>query len=103
MVRMTRTELLRELALKKKMEEKPEIYSKENGSIDSYRYRDKRGKYQRRRASCSASRSPKRTSSIARAEERLKVIEKISKYREDKIKKEFYRLEEELRQEQERV
>ena len=41
MVRMTRTEYLRELALKKRMEEKPEIYSKEQGSLDSYRYRDK--------------------------------------------------------------
>ena len=36
------------------------------------------------------------------AEHRLRMIEKISKYREDKIKKEFIKLEEDLRMEDER-
>lgn len=34
---------------------------------------------------------------INKAEHRLRVIEKISKYREEKIKREFLKLEEELR------
>ena len=37
---------------------------------------------------------------IVRAENRLRVIEKISKYREDKIKKEYMKLEEEMQQEE---
>lgn len=37
------------------------------------------------------------------AEQRLRTIEMISKYREDKIKREFLKLEEELRSEEEKV
>jgi hypothetical protein len=37
-----------------------------------------------------------------KAENRLKIIEKISKYREQKIKKEFEKLEEELKQDEQR-
>jgi hypothetical protein len=35
-----------------------------------------------------------------KAENRLRVIEKISKYREEKIRKEFQKLEEELKQDE---
>jgi len=40
--------------------------------------------------------------SVSKAQDRLRTIEKISKYREDKIKKEFMKLEEELKQEDEK-
>jgi hypothetical protein len=39
---------------------------------------------------------------INKAENRLRVIEQISKFREEKIKKEFLKLEEELRIEEEK-
>ena len=37
------------------------------------------------------------------AEHKLRAIEQISKYREEKIKKEFMKLEDELRREEERI
>jgi hypothetical protein len=43
-----------------------------------------------------------RVSELNKAENRLKIIEKISKYREQKIKKEFEKLEEELKQDEQR-
>jgi hypothetical protein len=39
---------------------------------------------------------------ISKAENRLRVIEQISKFREEKIKREFLKLEEELRIEEEK-
>lgn len=47
--------------------------------------------------------SPCETSCLSRAEKRLRTIEMISKYRENKVRREFYRLEEELRTEQARL
>lgn len=44
----------------------------------------------------------KRMHEIARAENRLRVIERISKYREDKIRLEFMKLESELKEEEDR-
>lgn len=41
-------------------------------------------------------------SEVRRAENRLRMIEQISKYREDKIKMEFLKLEEDLRVEDEK-
>jgi len=41
-----------------------------------------------------------KVSEINKAENRLRVIERISKYREEKIKKEFQKLEEELKQDE---
>ena len=37
-----------------------------------------------------------------RAEDRLRIIEQISKYREEKIRKEFSKLEEELKSEEQK-
>ena len=36
-------------------------------------------------------------------ENRLRMVEKISKYREEKIKREFLKLEEELKREEEKI
>ena len=43
------------------------------------------------------------SSEIYMAESRLRIIEKISKYREEKIKKEFIKLEQELIEENENM
>ena len=43
-----------------------------------------------------------KVTAISKAENRLKMIEQISKYREEKIKREFLKLEEDLRQEDEK-
>jgi hypothetical protein len=49
------------------------------------------------------SRSLANSSEIHMAENRLRVIERISKYREEKIKKEFLKLEHELQEENEHM
>jgi hypothetical protein len=43
-----------------------------------------------------------KVTAISKAENRLRMIEQISKYREEKIKREFLKLEEDLRQEDEK-
>lgn len=43
-----------------------------------------------------------KVSAMNKAENRLRIIEKISKYREEKIKKEFQKLEEELKQDEQK-
>jgi hypothetical protein len=40
---------------------------------------------------------------VKNAEHKLRVIEKITKYREEKIKKEFLKLEEELKKEEDKI
>jgi hypothetical protein len=40
---------------------------------------------------------------VKNAEQKLRVIEKITKYREEKIKKEFLKLEEELKREEDKI
>jgi hypothetical protein len=40
---------------------------------------------------------------LQKAEQKLKVVEKISRYREEKIKREFIKLEEELKREEQRL
>lgn len=73
------------------------------------RMRNQRGEYQTLdvsnrspRQSNTAGDGSKRAHEAKMAEHRLRMIEKISKYREDKIKKEFIKLEEDLRMEDER-
>lgn len=88
-----------------------------NGNIQQVRMRNKRGEYQtidaprggshRNRGSTNSANDSVRGSfrhyqEINKAEERLRVIEQISKYREDKIKREFLKLENDLRQEEEK-
>lgn len=80
----------------------------------SYRVRNRRGEYQsidfsNRGASMTAGDLTDRQYSVLtahndinKAENRLRVIEQISKFREEKIKKEFLKLEEELRIEEEK-
>ena len=81
------------------------------------RYRNRRGQYQSidisnklrsgpnlgisARSGSKQEESPPLYNDIYRAEHRLRVIEKISKYREEKVKREFIRLEQELREEDE--
>lgn len=44
----------------------------------------------------------RKVNEVRKAENRLRMIEQISKYREEKIRREFMKLEEDLRQEEER-
>ena len=40
---------------------------------------------------------------VKKAEQRLRIIEQIAKFREDKIRREFNKLEEDLRKDEERI
>ena len=127
--RTTRSEILKQLALKQKLASNPTLFRK-NKKVDkedadkmamdplindmSYRVRNRRGEYQsidfsNRGASMTAGDLTDRQYSVLtahndinKAENRLRVIEQISKFREEKIKKEFLKLEEELRIEEEK-
>ena len=61
------------------------------------RQRDRRGVYQSIDAHASRSPSQQEEYELRKAEERLRTIEMISKYREDKIKAEFRKLESDLK------
>lgn len=54
------------------------------------------------RNSSTADQGRRRVNDVKKAENRLRMIEQISKYREEKIRREFMKLEEDLRLEEER-
>lgn len=63
------------------------------------RQRNNRGQYQ----SIEHTRQTNKEQQIIEAELRLRVIERISKYREEKLRKEFVKLEEELKKEEDKI
>jgi hypothetical protein len=121
--KLTRSLILRQLALKEKFMSNPGMFMKTkkvlkadadqmamDPLINVVRKRNRRGEYESfdRNQSKTAGMVENRASDlhpnsdINKAENRLRVIEQISKFREEKIKREFLKLEEELRLEEEK-
>ena len=71
-------------------------------SAQKVRQRDRRGVYKSIEVQKERSPSKQEEYELRQAEERLRTIEMISKYREDKIKAEFKKLESDLRFQQQR-
>ena len=71
--------------------------SRTGRSTQKVRQRDRRGMYQSIEVKKERSPSKQEEYELKQAEERLRTIEMISKYREDKIKLEFKKLENDLK------